>query len=134
MAHLKVKEIRLCYEKCCISTNFEWPTFAYMSILNTRARILCNRNEKIINQKFVLLKVASDKKFGVKIHTHIYREPGQIRRLSYRLQYFFISDSVKLKLCNNRLHNATVCFYRYLYVNKQFDRSYCLMLHLFDDL
>jgi hypothetical protein len=33
-------------------------------LLNTRARILCNRNEKIINQKFVLLKVASDKKFG----------------------------------------------------------------------
>jgi hypothetical protein len=32
-----------------------------MNILNTRARILCNRNEKIINQKFVLLKVASDK-------------------------------------------------------------------------
>ena len=25
-------------------------------------------------------------------HTYIYREPGQIRRLSYRLQYFFISD------------------------------------------
>jgi hypothetical protein len=37
--------------------NFEWPTFAYMNILNTRARILCNRNEKIINQKFVLCKV-----------------------------------------------------------------------------
>jgi hypothetical protein len=40
-----------------------WPTFAYMNILNMRAMILCNRNEKIINQKFVLLKVASDKKF-----------------------------------------------------------------------
>jgi hypothetical protein len=46
-------------------------------------------------------------------HTYIYIEHGQIRRLSYRLQYFFISDSVKVKLCNNRLHNATVCFYRY---------------------
>jgi hypothetical protein len=46
-------------------------------------------------------------------YTHIYIEPGQIRRLSYRLQYFFISDSVMVKLCNNRLHNATVCFYRY---------------------
>ena len=34
------------------------------NILNMRARILCNRNEKIIKQKFVLLKVASDKKFG----------------------------------------------------------------------
>jgi hypothetical protein len=40
----------------------KWP----LSILkvNMRARILCNRNEKIIKQKFVLLKVASDKKFG----------------------------------------------------------------------
>jgi transglutaminase/protease-like cytokinesis protein 3 len=39
-------------------------------------------------------------------HTYtVYRESGQIRRLSYRLQYFFISDSVKVKLCNNRLHN-----------------------------
>ena len=37
-----------------------------------------------------------------------------MRRLSYRLQYFFISDSIKVKLCNNRLHNATVCFCRYL--------------------
>jgi hypothetical protein len=46
-------------------------------------------------------------------HTYIYKEPRQIRRLSYRLQYFFISDSVKVKLCNNILHNATVCFYRY---------------------
>jgi hypothetical protein len=26
------------------------------------------------------------------MHTHIYREPGQIRRLSYPLQYFFILD------------------------------------------
>jgi hypothetical protein len=41
-------------------------------------------------------------------HTYIYREPGQIRRLSYRLQYFFISDSIKVKLCNNRLHNASL--------------------------
>jgi hypothetical protein len=45
-------------------------------------------------------------------HMYIYIEPDQIRRLSYRLQYFFISDSVKVKLYNNRLHNATVCFYR----------------------
>jgi hypothetical protein len=50
--------------KSKIHYNFEWPTFAYMNILNTRTGILCNRNEKIINQKFVLLKVASDKKFG----------------------------------------------------------------------
>ena len=26
------------------------------------------------------------------MHTYIYREPGQIRRLSYPLQYFFILD------------------------------------------
>jgi hypothetical protein len=44
MAHWKVNEI-------------------HMNILNMRAMILCNRNEKIINQKFILLKVASDKKF-----------------------------------------------------------------------
>ena len=43
-------------------------------------------------------------------NTHTYREPGQIRRLSYRLQYFFISDNGKVKLCNNRLHNAIVIF------------------------
>ena len=48
-------------------------------------------------------------------HTYIEREPGQIRRLSYQLQYFFISDSVKVKLSNNRLHTVTVCFYRYFY-------------------
>ena len=29
-----------------------------------RTMILCHRNEKKINQKFVLFKVASDKKFG----------------------------------------------------------------------
>ena len=31
-------------------------------------------------------------------HIYLYKEPRQIRRLSYRLQYFFISDSVKVKL------------------------------------
>ena len=29
----------------------------------------------------------------------------------YGLQYFFISDSVKVKLCNNRLHNAAVTWH-----------------------
>jgi hypothetical protein len=32
-----------------------------------RTMILCHRNEKKINKKFILLKVASDKKFGVNI-------------------------------------------------------------------
>ena len=54
----------------CISTNFEWQTFAYMSILDKRTMILCHRNEKKINQKFVLLKVASDKKFGQHFPLH----------------------------------------------------------------
>ena len=41
-----------------ISMNFEWPTFVYKNILNMRIMILCHRNEKKINQKFVWLKVA----------------------------------------------------------------------------
>jgi hypothetical protein len=36
-------------------------------------------------------------------HMYIYIEPDQIRRLSYRLQYFFISDSVKVKLYNGNI-------------------------------
>ena len=48
------------YFSNCISTNFERPTFAYMNILlNMRNKILCHRNEKKINQKFVWLKVAT---------------------------------------------------------------------------
>jgi hypothetical protein len=43
------------------------PIFAYMNIFNMRTMILCHRNEKI-NQKFVLLKVASDKKLTVAIY------------------------------------------------------------------
>jgi len=35
-----------------------------MNILNMRTMILCHKNEKKINQKFALLKVASNKKFG----------------------------------------------------------------------
>jgi len=35
-----------------------------MNILDMRTMILCHRYEKKINQKFVLLKVASDKKYG----------------------------------------------------------------------
>jgi hypothetical protein len=41
-------------------------------------------------------------------HTYIYSEPGQVH--SYRLQYFFISVSVKVKLYNNRLYNAADTF------------------------
>ena len=36
----------------------------YMNIFDMLTMILYHRNEKKINQKFVLLKVASDKKFG----------------------------------------------------------------------
>ena len=35
-----------------------------------RTMILCHRNEKKINQKFVLLKVALDKKFGQNFPWH----------------------------------------------------------------
>ena len=50
----------------CILMNFEWPTLANVNILNMRTMIYvtCHRNENKFNQKFVLLKVASDKKFG----------------------------------------------------------------------
>jgi hypothetical protein len=48
----------------CISKNFELPIFAYMNIFGMRNMILCHKNDKKINQKFVLLKAASDKKFG----------------------------------------------------------------------
>jgi hypothetical protein len=37
----------------------EWPTFAYINILNMRTKILCQGNEKNIHQKFAWLKVAS---------------------------------------------------------------------------
>jgi hypothetical protein len=50
---------------------------------------------------------------GRAIYGNLENKINTLRRLSYRLQYFFISDSVKVKLCNNRLHNATVCFFRY---------------------
>jgi hypothetical protein len=45
--------------------NESWiAIFAYMNIFDMRTMILCYRNEKKINQMFVLLKLASDKKFG----------------------------------------------------------------------
>ena len=34
----------------CISANFEWPTVAYLNILNMRTKILCHRIEEKINQ------------------------------------------------------------------------------------
>ena len=50
----------------CISANFELKIFAYtcMNIFEMLTMILCRRNEEKIFQKFVLLEVASDKKFG----------------------------------------------------------------------
>ena len=46
-------------------------------------------------------------------YTHIYivslvKYTWHTSCLSYRLQYFFISDSFKVKLYNNRLYNAAV--------------------------
>jgi hypothetical protein len=48
----------------CISTNFEWPIFANMNILNMRTMISVTEMRQKINENFVLLKVASEKKFG----------------------------------------------------------------------
>ena len=48
----------------CISTNFEWPIFANMNILNMRTMISVTEMRQKINQNFVLLNVASEKKFG----------------------------------------------------------------------
>ena len=50
----------------CAFSELGIAIFAYMklNIFDMRTMILCHRNEKKINKKFVLLKVASDKMFG----------------------------------------------------------------------
>ena len=47
-------------------------------------------------------------------NTHTYREPGQIRRLSYRLQYFFISDRSRSNYAtiDAMLQSASIVIFR----------------------
>ena len=54
----------------CAFSELGIAIFAYMNIFDMRTMILCHRNEKKINKKFVLLKVASDKMFGQHFPQH----------------------------------------------------------------
>ena len=50
--------------KNAINTKMTKFYTGFFFLIGQIRRYLCHRNEKKINQKFVLLKVASDKKFG----------------------------------------------------------------------
>jgi hypothetical protein len=60
-----------------------------MKIFDMRTMILGHRNEKKINQKFVLLKVASDKKFGQHFPWH----STALRPLSKMVQLLFVYEN-----------------------------------------
>jgi hypothetical protein len=59
-----------------------------MNIFDMRTMILCHRNEKKINQKFVLLKEASDKKFG----QHFLKHSTALRPLTKMVPLLFVYE------------------------------------------
>ena len=73
--------------------NFELPIFTYENIWYENYD-LCHRNEKKINQKFVWLKVASDKKFGQHFPWH----STALRPLSKLVPLFVYEKQIQIVL------------------------------------